>query len=430
MERNTNTGPVGTPRGWYYGWNIVGLTVLFQALSIGIIFYTFALLVLPLAEEFSVSRTKIMMVLTSMQIVMGLLGPFAGKIVDSLPLRPLLCFGMAAIGGGLLLLSQVQAYWQLPLVYGLILSIGGFLAGPIVAQSLVVRWFNDRQGLALGISTLGTSIGGLIFPLLFAFCIASGGWRFGMMVMAAIVLAFLPVCWIVLRRSPPEEKPGTKLVETETVTVGDFRWSPLQVIRSRHFWIFMGCILPLPMVFIGIQINLVAYSHDLGYSESQGASLLSALFVGMILGKLFVGYVSDKTDLRWVFWTINVIFILMILALVSEPEYPYLMAISVVIGAAAGGALPLTGATISRVFGVASFGTVFGVYAFFGAMTTALAPITVSSLQAFSGSYNIAFVILLCLLVPAAIMALFLPTQPISISGKPLIPIATTKSAS
>lgn len=405
---------------WYYGWNIVALTVLFQALSIGILFYSFALLVLPLSEEFSVSRTKIMMVVASMQVVMGLLGPIAGRVVDSFPLRPVLCFGLATMGGGLLLLSQVQAYWQLPLIYGLILSVGGFLAGPIVAQSLVVRWFNNRRGLALGISTLGTSVGGLVFPLLFAFCISSGGWRFAMMVMSAIVLAFLPLSWIVLRRNPPEEHEREQIEESQLATVDDFRWSPMQVVRSRHFWVFMVCILPLPMVFVGIQFNLVAYTHDLGYSESQGASLLSVLFVSMIFGKLLVGYVTDRWGLRRLFWVVNFSYVLMVSALVAEPGYTYMIAIMVVIGAAAGGALPLTGATISRVFGVASFGTVFGVYAFFGAMTTALAPLMVSSLQTMTGSYNSAFIILLCLLVPAAVMAFFLPTRRIAINGDPL----------
>ena len=57
---------------WFYGWNVVALTLVNQAVSVGICIYSFALFVVPWLDEFGVSRSEVMFAAVAMQVGVGL----------------------------------------------------------------------------------------------------------------------------------------------------------------------------------------------------------------------------------------------------------------------------------------------------------------------------------------------------------------------
>jgi MFS family permease len=387
----------------YYGWNVVALTLVFQAVSIGILVYSFALFVVPWLEEFASPRRDIMLCIVALQLGTGVLSPFAGRALDRFSPRFVIILGAIFLSTGLVLVSQVNALWQLILLFATVLPAGMSLSGPLAAQSLVTKWFIKRRGLAIGLSAMGTSIGGFAFPLLNNYLIANLGWRQAVIILAIITISLIcPLTWWILRREPPVNSQAQP-----TATPGDLpseyrQWTTKEILKSPLFWVPAIAFIPMNAAFGGVQFNLGAYMQDLNYEPGQAAILISLISVSMITGKLFFGSLSDNVDHRRLYWV--AVFCLG-LSLVMFQGNPTLLQIRIgafLLGFATGGILPLTGIIISSRFGVASFGRVMGLVSLF-LMVGAFGPLLAGWIYDVAGSYDIAFSVLLVLLIPAAL---------------------------
>ena len=161
----------------YYRWIVVLYGLLLQAISVGTVIYCFALFTLPWLEEFGSSRRDLMLTIALLQIGAGLMGPLAGRALDTYPTHWLILTGLACMALGLVLAQQATALWQLWLIYGALLPVTMTLMGTLAAQTLVSRWFDDGRGLALGISAVGSNVGGIILPILVSAWLLEVGWR-------------------------------------------------------------------------------------------------------------------------------------------------------------------------------------------------------------------------------------------------------------
>ncbi|HSB95566.1 MAG TPA: MFS transporter, partial [Spongiibacteraceae bacterium] len=163
---------------WFYGWNVIAITLLFQSLTIGMHFYCFTLWVVPWSAEFGgVVRGNIMIAITLSSLFSGLISPLAGRALDRLPSHMLVCGGALTYAIGLMCIAMAQQVWQIVAIYMLVLPIGLVLTGAMAAQTLATRWFTKNRGLAIACSTLGTSVGGFTMPPLAAALLAAFGWR-------------------------------------------------------------------------------------------------------------------------------------------------------------------------------------------------------------------------------------------------------------
>ncbi|KAG6380143.1 major facilitator superfamily domain-containing protein [Boletus reticuloceps] len=62
------------------------------------------------------------------------------------------------------LVAECKVYWQFLLAQGLGIGLAsGILFGP--ALGIVSHWFSKRRGLALGVTAIGSSVGGTVFPI-------------------------------------------------------------------------------------------------------------------------------------------------------------------------------------------------------------------------------------------------------------------------
>jgi MFS family permease len=156
-----------------YRWSIVALTLVNQALALGIMIYSFALFVVPWLDHFEVARSQVMVAILAFQVVTGLLSPMLGRLMDQFFMRRMVITGAVSMGLGLALLSQATQFWQIILVYSTLLPVGMLLCGTLASQTMVSKWFTGNRGLAIGLSAMGTSIGGLIIPMMVIELIAS-----------------------------------------------------------------------------------------------------------------------------------------------------------------------------------------------------------------------------------------------------------------
>ncbi|MCY4344968.1 MAG: MFS transporter [Gammaproteobacteria bacterium] len=407
------------PAPWYHGWNVLAVAMLFQAVTFGIGIYSFTFWVAPWSAEFAVGRGEVMTVFLTLQVAMGALAPLAGRAVDRLSLRGLIIAGALCLAAGLLLAGRARALWHLNLLYGTLVVAGMLLAGPLAGQSLAARWFARRRGTALGVVTVGTSIGGFLMPPLVTWLHGSIGWRAANDWLALIVvLAIVPPVWLVVRNAP---SAGLRAVEgigcDANRDVGPGApTATLDILRQRIFWLTVLSFTPLAMAFGGAQQNLGPYASDLGIDAQAAAYLVSVMALVMVAAKIFFGAMADRWDLRALFLLtvagLAIAFGLMLL----ELSYFALVLVCALLGFVAGGFLPLLGALVSQNFDIRTFGQVMGML---GPFTTlaAVGPWIAGHLRDITGSYDMAWLTLAALLVPSAAAIAFLKPAHRSAAG-------------
>ena len=387
----------------YYRWVVVAYGVTIQAVSVGTLIYCFALFSLPWLEEFSSSRRDLMLTIALMQIGVGLVSPFVGRALDAYPPQWVVTVGLLSLVIGLTLAQHVTSLFQLWLVYATFMPLAMALMGSLTSQTLVTRWFKEQRGLALGISSMGTNIGGIILPLLVAGWLLEMGWRDVMQnILVLAVIVVLPATWLLLRRKPLASATNKQSNATDTRV-----WTTKEILTTSLFWLpFIG-IAPLSMSFGALQFNLGIITRDIGLATEVTANLIALSSVSMVLGKLFFGMLGDRIDHRYLYWLANGIGLLALALIALADTVIILTLATIAMGLSGGSILPLMGLIYSARFGTVSFGRVMG----FGTLTIlagATSPIMAGWTYDVFASYNYAYVALALLLVPAAIAMVWL----------------------
>lgn len=388
---------------WFYGWNVLAFGLLFQALSFGLVFYSFAIMLVPFQESFAVTLSEVMIASMALQLGVGVYSGLLGKVIDTCPPQYFVAGGGLCLAAGFALVALAPHYRVMVAVHATLFPIGLVLAGTLAAQSLAVKWFRQRRRLAIGLSALGTAIGGFVCPPLVSHLVASHSWQQTYLLLALLcILAICPLALVLLRR-----RPDAAAAET-AATAPEQPWRVGQVLRSSAFWLIVIGFGPVSATFTAIQLNIAAYARDLGIGATQAAYVISLIAVGMIGGKLFFAARADRLGHKVLYTLVCGGHILVIFGLMAASHFHHIMAIALLFGCFVGGVLPLMGAMVVDYFGVQSFGRVMGLVTPFVTVSSALGPLLAASIRDSTGSYGSAFNAFLYVLVPALACLLLL----------------------
>jgi len=391
---------------WHYGWTIVGVAMIYQAIIFGIAIYSFTFWVPFWEEEFAVGRGDIMVIFMAIQAGMAVLSPFAGRAADTLPIRWLVMVGSICFAISLVLSSYAQELWQIGTIFAVLMVIGLVLAGPITALTLVARWFTHKSGMAMGFASTGTSIGGLLLPLLIVYLQSEFGWREANLWLAGLVVFLLVPASLLIYGSPAEagldaSGTGEAIAAPLEDSPGQQEWTIRNILKTSTFWAMMFCFSAITAIFVAVQHNLAPLAKDNGVSATAVSSAVALMAFVMIIAKLLFGYFADRVELRTLYLIAigTLVSLLLLLSLVEITSMVLMMA-GVLIGVATGSVMPLYASMIRRDFGVASFGRVKGLGLSVLACS-AIGPWVAGSVFDATGSYDMAWLILGGLLVPA-----------------------------
>jgi MFS family permease len=344
---------------YYAGWRVVAGTFTAQLFVIGFFTYAVSLMVAPVKEEFDVSLQQVMYSLTAGTIVGLAIQPLAGILVDRFSVRWLMSSGTVLFGVGLLGLALSTTIWQYIVLFGVTMSVATSFAGSLSSSAVISRWFSTRRGFALGISAIGTSIGGVLVPLLVSWWIADYGWRTALEFLAAgVFLVMLPIVVFCIKDSPGDsdhpEAPSTGIAASQPEVGLD------TIIKNPYFW-WIGFSLGLLFASYSATLaNLSPYAFNLGLGEERASSLIMAVAIFGLLGKLLFGMAADRISLRLGLWIAQGMVLLALVVLSVEPQYGMMLVGTSLLGLAAGGMLPIWGAMMAHVFGLASYGRAMG----------------------------------------------------------------------
>ncbi len=391
-----------------YRWYIVAVTLINQALAVGIMIYSFALFVVPWLEAFGISRGEVMTAIFAFQVTVGLMSPVVGRMMDQYAMRLLVTIGGLMSAAGLVLISYSTSFWMIILIHATLLPVGMILCGTLASQTMVSKWFTESRGLAIGISSMGTSLGGLTIPLITSGLISNFEWQGAIFYLGlAMALIIVPVNLFVLRVEPPPLDPSGK-----TGAALDARaWTTGEIISTRNFWIPVIGFIPVNAAFGGVQFNLGAYVSDLGFTQALAAQLIALTSITMIVGKFVFGSLGDRIDHRKLYWLMTVMLLAALYFYQGQPGQFALMAGAALQGFATGGIMPMMGIMYASRFGTFSFGRVLGLVNMF-LMIGSFGSIFSGWIFDMTESYDMAFWIFAGLLPPCMLAMALLPAVP------------------
>ncbi len=399
----------------YYGWYVVAVAMLFQAVTFGLGSYAFTFWVEHWMHEFGAGRGDVMWATTLLTISLGVLGPAAGWAFDRVSMRLLICLGGLSYAAGLALISVATALWQVIAVYAVLLGLGFTLAGNLGGQALAAKWFRGKRGLAIGVVSLGSSIGGMLLPLLVTVLASELDWRTAHRILAVFAaVAIVPPAWLIIRNSPEaagiEPDPESALSRQAVADGLNRDWSYGDILRDRTFWIIVVGILPPALAFAGFMANLRPYAADVGIAPELSATLMSVVAFSMVASKMAVGTLSDRVDLRFVYWGAALPLMIAMAVMIGNPSYPMMLAIAAGAGLTGGSHMALLGAMVGSRFGPASFGKVAGLLMPFLTLSSLGAVLSGRVFDAFK-SYDPVLELYIAGAVLAAAGMFFLPTR-------------------
>lgn len=378
---------------------IVAGAFLVQCMIIGM-FFAYGVLFKEFETEFGWSRTLLSGASALATLMMGVLASVAGRSADRFGPRRVLLVTGPLFALGLILVSLVQAPWQLYLLMGTLMA-AGLGSHDVVTLSTVARWFEARRGIMTGVVKLGTALGQAAVPPIAALLIVAQGWR-GAVVTLGIAATIVLVIAALLMSHPPKKPTATGAVSAEGLSYGEAK-------ATRTFWTLCAIQFLFFASVMSIPVHIAVHGMDLGLAPARAALLLSVLGGASAAGRLVVGLLVDRIGGKN-----TLIFCLLILAgslggLIVVTAHGALFSVMAAYGFVHGGLFTVVSPTVAGYFGNRAHGAIFGTVLLSGTVGGAMGPILTGYAFDSFGSYGSAFSTLAVLALVGVGLAATLP---------------------
>ena len=170
---------------YHYGWLVVAMATALQ-LSTNFISQGFSILIVVLQDDFGWSLAAIGLAYVLRSLVSALLAPVVGWIGDRYGTRRSLFLAGGCYVTGLLLLSTLDAVWQLYLYYSVILGLAQAIFR-VNVPTTVAAWFKKRLGLAVGIQQSAGGMGSSVMAPAVAILLSRTDWQTAFWILPAVM---------------------------------------------------------------------------------------------------------------------------------------------------------------------------------------------------------------------------------------------------
>jgi len=378
----------------FYGWVVVGtaFSVLFMAYGAQ---FSFGVFFSALLEEFGWSRGALSGAFALYAFGYSGLAVVSGHLTDRWGPRAVIAVGGAFLGAGWIAMSATSAIWHPYVFYGVVAAIGMSTAN-VPCSATVARWFVRRRGLATGLATAGGSLGAFCLPPLAQILVSGVGWRRAYVIFGAAILLSLNLLAPLMKRDPeglgftPDGDSPAEHTAAPSARGSDYTMR--EAMRTRAFWVLFSLFAATWIPIFAPLVHLVPLARGLGVDPLVAATLVSALGMAGIAGRLIMGSLSDRIGRRSAIGIGLVLQILAFLGFAVAGALPALYAASIAFGFSYGAVASLFPAIVADFFGREQAGSLVGLlFAMSGSMA-ALGPLGAGFIYDRTGSYGPAWV--------------------------------------
>lgn len=193
----------------------------------------------------------------------------------------------------IMMVSLCKQYWQFILAQGVLLGIGNtLLVCPAIA--LVGQSFKTKLALAVGVTIAGSSLGGVIWPIVVNALLQKPDIGFGwtLRIVGFIMIPIL-VFTCIFARPPITQRKEIQYSKEKPTKPPSSAWDWSIVARKQtlftacgFFFIYFGMFMPL--------FYTTEYTLSRGFSSNLSFYTVSILNGASLFGRIIPGMVADK----------------------------------------------------------------------------------------------------------------------------------------
>jgi MFS family permease len=377
----------------FYGWVVVAgaFLVLFTAYGTQ---YAFGVFFAALLEEFGWSRASLSGAFSLYAFIYAGLGLVAGRLTDRWGPRAVIAAGGVFLGIGLAAMSRTREIWHPYVLYGGVAALGMSTAF-VPCSATVARWFVRRRGLAIGLALGGMGLGTLVMPPVAHVLVSRLGWRWAYVAFGAGVLVSLNLIALVMRRDPESlglcPDGDRAAARRSPVLPHEPGWTVSRAIRTRAFWMLFGIFGASWIPVFGPLVHLVPMAIGLGIRPMIAATLVSALGLAALCGRLVMGGVSDRIGRRPTLAMSLVLQVVAFAALSQSRSAAALAVAAVLFGFSYGSVSVMFAALVADFFGREHAGGVVGMLFAMAASVGSWGPLAAGWIYDRTGTYTLAW---------------------------------------
>ena len=155
-----STYPLASPR-FFYGWIVLGACFLTTMMASGTMM-AFGVFINPLVEDMGWSHSALSLTYAISAIVSGVGVLAVGSFMHAYSLRTIFVIGVLVHGFGIYMTSTATSVEAFYLWYGFVAALGRSTFF-ITTTVLITRWFEQRRGMAMGLTMSGNGLGPFVF---------------------------------------------------------------------------------------------------------------------------------------------------------------------------------------------------------------------------------------------------------------------------
>lgn len=353
----------------------------------------FPVLLPAVLKQFHLSREQIGWVPAAQALAALVGGPIVGWLLDRIRAQIVMGAGAVLTAIGIMMMARAGSFHSV--IAGATVTGVGLSASTILPATMVIsNWFGERRGTALGVSTAGMELGGMVIAIVAGSLVVAHGWRFAYTVLAIPPVAIVvPLCLIFVRTRPeqPEDisSAGTSSrVQAEPLLPG---LEVDEALRTRAFWMLIVLEFCYTFSVGGSFIHLVQYLIGIGYTEAAGKWVVGCSLGLALIGKPALGVLGDRIGgknalaLCLLIGALNIAFLLFARRL-------WVLVVSTFVAGITGAAPIALGPMVQvETLGLRRYGSIAGLLAIAFTLGAMLGPPMVGRIADVTGTYTVSF---------------------------------------
>ena len=322
-------------QGIFYGWFIVAAGCVSIAMTTGIVSNCFSQFIKPVCADMGITRQEMSTVQTVFSFTSMAFAMIWGSLSKRINLQRWMCICAAVMPILYGCYGLMQKIWMGYAISFLITPFF-FIVSMTVFNYIIGNWFVKDRGLAIGLASMGSGIGGMIMNTVVSQLIIQFGWRITYFVLAVIMfVAMVPLMIFVVRERPEDKglRPyGAQELEAElraksagqasneagsansdsgtnaassastasgTNTPTHFEgYTFSEALHMPVFWAVAFCSVSVVMAICAFYQTLAPHLSDSGYTVTFAALMTSISMGALAIGKVMLGRMFDKLGTR------------------------------------------------------------------------------------------------------------------------------------
>jgi MFS family permease len=390
------------------GWHIVVVSAIGLACGLSALpIYSLGAFTKPLGAEFGWNRAEVQAIYTWFTIGNLVASPLLGWVIDRYGVRTATIWSIIGQGIGFIALGTIAGpLWSFYLI-GFITAVIGVGTVPITWTRVVIDWFDNGRGVALGLALAGTGVSATFVPSYTTWLLQDYGWQTAYIGLGVLpLLIALPISYLWLSdRTGGTHAPAAAAPAVDRGPAIDFR----AALAGYRFWIINASFFLIGMCVAALIGHMIPMLTDRGVDPVEAARVAGLIGAAVIVGRVITGFLIDR------FWAPAVALILLVLPAGScvvlatgAGGVSGAMVAAVLLGLAAGAEFDLMAFMISQYFGQRSYGIIYSVtYAVFK-IAAGIGPLMFGYSFDTSGSYSFILYVAAAMLVSGSVLLLTL----------------------